>query len=78
MCGTNRFAPYNRTTLQHGRSLVKPSPLEAKANALEREIKAMKQKLDRLLPALESRKLKLNRLHNLIVSDAGADLLIDE
>ena len=57
---------------------MKPSPLEAKANALELEIKAMKQKLDRLLLALESRKLKLNRLLNLIVSDAGADLLIDE
>ena len=78
MCRTSPFATYNSTTLQHGRSLVKPSPLEAKANALELEIKAMKQKLDRLLLALESRKLKLNRLLNLIVSDAGADLLIDE
>ncbi len=57
---------------------MKPSPLEAKANALELEIKAMKQKLDRLLLALESRKLKLNRLLNLIVADVGADFPTDE
>jgi len=57
---------------------VKPSPLEAKANALEREIKAMKQKLDRLLLALESRKLKLNRLLSLIAIGDGEDLSHNE
>ena len=57
---------------------MKPSPLEAKANALGCEIGMMERKRDRLLIAIESRKLKLNRLLNLIVAGVGADLTHDE
>lgn len=51
--------------------------LEAKAAALEREILALRRKIDRMLLALEARKQKLNRLLNLIVADVGADLPSD-
>ena len=56
---------------------TKVSPIEAEVNALGCEIGMMERKRDRLLLAIESRKLKQNRLLNLIVADVGADLTHD-
>lgn len=55
-----------------------PALLLTKANVLEREILEIQKKIDRLKLAQEARKQKHNRLLNLIATDAGADLLLDE
>lgn len=57
--------------------MTAPNP-ESEANALAREIEAIREKIARMALSLAAREQKLNRLHTLIASGVGADLPPDE